>query len=396
MGVCAAQGWSAAGVPAGIKGGGAKDVAVIASGPPARAAAVFTRNLVRAAPVIVSMRRLARHGAFRAVVVSSGNANAATGEAGIDVAESMCGGVASTLGCEAEEVLIAQTGLIGVELDAQIAVRGAEAAARRVSADGGMDAARAILTTDTVEKIAVEKCRVDGGEVAVGGIAKGAAMLAPSMATMLAVVTTDAAAAPAVLRRALGAAMEESFHSVFVDGCTSTNDTVLLLANGAAGTREIETREDPAYAPFAGAVAAVCRSLARQMAADAEGATKLVTVDVTGAASDADARCVARAVAGSLLVKCSLAGEDPYWGRVLADAGASGAVFDPSACEISYGGVVVCRGGVAVAHDTAAVTAHMRGRDIVIGIDLGSGAGRAEVWGSDLTHDYVDENMGTS
>jgi glutamate N-acetyltransferase/amino-acid N-acetyltransferase len=248
----------------------------------------------------------------------------------------------------------------------------------------GAAAAEAIRTTDTVRKEAL----VDGGPFTVGGMAKGAAMLAPSMATMLAVLTTDAVAEPDVLAEILRAGVADSFNALLVDGATSTNDTVLLLANGASGHQD--------DAALAEAVAAACTDLARQMGRDAEGATKLVEVRVTGAASDEDARRAARAVAGSMLCKCSWYGCDPYWGRIVSELGSSGAAFDPDTVSVAYGDVTVCRNGVPAAHDTTALERTMAARDLLVAADLGLGPGRATVLTCDLTHGYVDENKGTS
>lgn len=395
VGAAAPLGWLAQGVAAGIKVDGRLDVAAFVSETPAAAAAVFTTNLVRAAPVVVSEEHL-RGAGFRAVVVSSGNANAATGEHGLAVARAMCAAAARALGCEPTEVLVAQTGLIGIPLDPAVAERGAAAAASAAAHDGGAAAAEAMLTTDTVVKVAVDRVDRDGHVYTVGGTAKGAAMLAPSMATMLAVVTTDAAATAGVLDTALHAAMDASFHAIVVDGSRSTNDTVFLLANGASGTETIDSTAHPGYPALADAVSSACRSLALQMVRDAEGATKRMRVTVSGARDDADARAGAHAVVSSLLVKCSLAGADPYWGRVLSELGASGMTFDPDDTSIAYGGIVVCSGGTAADHDAAAVAGHMAGAEIVIDAIVGDGPGAATMWGCDLTHAYVDENMGTS
>lgn len=394
-GAAAPAGWLANGVAAGIKGGGRLDVAAFVSEAPAAAAAVFTTNLVRAAPVQVSEEHLLDPTA-RVVIVTSGNANAATGEGGIGVARGICDAAAQVVGCSPTEVLVAQTGLIGIPLDLDVATMGAYTAAAGVSRDGAAAAAAAMLTTDTVAKTAVAGLDVGGVACLVGGTAKGAAMLAPSMATMLAVVTTDAAASPTVLDAALAAAMDASFHAIVVDGSRSTNDTVFLLANGASGADPIDSIDHPAYPGLAAAVASVCESLALQMARDAEGATKLMRVTVAGARDTADARVGARAVVSSVLVKCSLAGEDPYWGRVLSELGASGLAFVPEVTTIRYGGVPVCIDGVAAGHDTAVVAEHMRGGEVHIDAVVGEGPGTATMWGCDLTHAYVDENMGTS
>ena len=254
-----------------------------------------------------------------------------------------------------------------------------------------------MLTTDTVRKEAYAEAQIsDAVTLRVGGMAKGAAMLAPAMATMLAVVTADVAIEPGPLHTALERAVDSSFNSLVVDACTSTNDTVLVLANGSAGNDRIETAGGHAYHAFVEALATVCDSLAEQMAADAEGATKLARVVVRGARSADEARRAARAVASSQLVQCSLYGCDPYWGRVLSELGASGAFLDPERVDISYNGIVVCRDGVAIPHDETVLEESMAGRDIDIVCDLRQGRGEAAVRFTDLTHAYVDENMGTS
>jgi glutamate N-acetyltransferase/amino-acid N-acetyltransferase len=286
-------------------------------------------------------------------------------------------------------VVVCSTGLIGYSLpiDAIESAIGPLVAARR--AEGGADAAEAIRTTDTVRKEAV----ATGAGFTVGGMAKGAAMLAPNMATMLAVLTTDAGAEPALLQRLLFEAGQVSFNAMTIDGCTSTNDTVLLLANGRAGTVESGTVD---VAELAAAIRDVCCSLAEQMVGDAEGATKVVRVRVTGAVDDDDAARAARKVAESQLVKCSWYGQDPYWGRIASELGSSGAHFDPHLLTITYDDVVVSHAGVEVDHDREAVRAHMAGRHLEIGCDLGLGAGRSVILTNDLTHAYIDENMGTS
>ncbi|MCO6432411.1 MAG: bifunctional glutamate N-acetyltransferase/amino-acid acetyltransferase ArgJ [Deltaproteobacteria bacterium] len=394
-GVCLATGFLAAGESCGIKSSGKKDVAVIVSESPADAAAVFTRNKVVAAPIIVSKRHLQNRRA-RAVIISSGNANAATGEQGIRVAERMCDQVAASIGCSPKEVLIAQTGLIGIPLDEQLAVDAAAKVSGKVAVGGGMDAAEAIMTTDTRPKLAHASFEHEGITVTVSGMAKGAAMLSPSMATMIALIVSDASVDPAVLQGALDAAVQDSFHMMSVDGCTSTNDTVFFLANGASAAPRISSKGTAAYEQFAQAVRSVCISLAQQMAGDGEGSTKFLTMTVTGARSVSDARRAARAVTQSLLVKCSLAGENAYWGRVLSELGASGAEFNPANVEIRYGEHLVCSAGVACPHDENAVDEYMRGREIVITADLASGPHQATAWGCDLTHGYVDENMAKS
>jgi glutamate N-acetyltransferase/amino-acid N-acetyltransferase len=270
------------------------------------------------------------------------------------------------------------------------------AASLRATPEGGTTFADAILTTDTVRKEATAAFDSGGVRVTVGGAAKGAAMLSPAMATMLAVLTTDAAASPEILHRVLAEAVDVSFNRLVVDGSRSTNDTVILIANGAAGAAAIDRETDGAYTALLDATTDVCRSLATAMARDAEGATKLARVVVRGARTDHDAVLAARQVAGSQLVQCSLYGEDPYWGRILSELGASGADLDPDLVDISYNGVIVCRNGVAADHDVDALRGAMAAREIEIRCDLSLGAAEAGVLFSDLTHAYVDENKDTS
>jgi glutamate N-acetyltransferase/amino-acid N-acetyltransferase len=319
------------------------------------------------------------------VVLTSGNANAATGDPGRHAATELCALVATGIGARTEEVLVCQTGLIGIPFPLEVAAPNVPGivAARRGGPAAGERAARAILTTDTVPK----QVTVLGDRFTVGGMAKGAAMLAPNMATMLAVLTTDAVA-PTGLTDLLRRAVASTFNAMTVDGCTSTNDTVLLLASGVAGPA------DPARVEAA--VTDACASLAEQMVADAEGGSKVVHITVTGAVSDAEAHRAARKVADSLLVKCSLNGADPYWGRVLSELGSAGVACDPDLVAVSYGGTTVCRQGVAASHDVAAASAHLEGRHVEIGCDLGMGQGRATVLTCDLGHGYIDENRTTS
>jgi glutamate N-acetyltransferase/amino-acid N-acetyltransferase len=392
-------GFEAAGVACGIKPAGMPDLALVATASrrPVPAAGVFTSNLASAAPVLVSREHL-RDGRAVAVVLSSGNANAATGQAGRADARRMCELVAAALACEPTDVLVCSTGLIGIPLPMACLESGIPPLVARLAADDGSGraAGEAILTTDTVAKQALADAELaDGQRFAVGGMAKGAAMLAPSMATMLAVLVTDAAASPVALHAALEHAVRDTFNALIVDACTSTNDTVLLLANGEAGHDEIGP-EGHAFHALVEAVTEVCDELACAMAADAEGATKLATVVVRGARSADDARRAARAVASSQLVQCSLYGSDPYWGRILSELGASGAWFDPERVDIAYNGITVCRDGIATLHDETALAHAMQGRDIEITCDLREGMGQARVRFTDLTHGYIDENMGTS
>ena len=383
-GVTSPEGFVAAGVAAGIKASGDPDLSLVATddGRPVVAAAVFTTNKATAGPVNVSRAHLAATGGrAAAVVLSSGCANAATGATGDADAERMCELVAASLGCATDEVLVCSTGLIGYYLPMPVVEQGIPPLVAALAGDGGHAAALAIMTTDTVAK----EVSITVGGFTVGGMAKGAAMLAPDMATMLAVLTTDAVADPDLLPGQLRAAVAESFNALVVDGCTSTNDTVIVLANGRSG-RPL----DPA------ALTEACVELAELMAADAEGATKRARIRVHGAVSDADARRAARKVDESQLVQCSLYGADPYWGRIVSELGSSGADFDLGLVTVSYGGIEVCQGGIAVAHDTAAVARHLAGRDVVITADLGLGDGRAAMLFTDLTPGYIDENMRTS
>ena len=387
MSVTAPTGFVASGVACGIKPSGAPDLALVATedGAPVSAAAVFTSNLATAAPVQVSRAHLAATGGrAAAVILNSGNANAATGDAGRADSERTCALAADELGCDPQHVLVCSTGLIGIPLPIDALVSGIKPLAAARTGDGGNAAAKAIMTTDTVAKEVV----VEGDGFTVGGMAKGAAMLAPNMATMLAVLTTDAAVEPDALHAALADAVAKSFNTLSVDGCTSTNDTVIVLANGRAGA----VSEDELRA----GLAAACTSLAEQMAGDAEGATKVVRVTVTGADSHDEAAVAARKVAESQLVKCSLYGADPYWGRVVSELGSAGVAFDPDLVSVAYGGVIVCDRGVAASHDAEELAAHLEGRHIELSAHLGLGDGRATVLTNDLTHAYIDENMRTS
>jgi glutamate N-acetyltransferase/amino-acid N-acetyltransferase len=388
--VTAPGGFVAAGGSGGIKAGDALDVAVVvtADGAAVPAAGVFTSNLATAAPVQVSRAHLAATGGRAAgVILTSGNANAATGAPGREAAERLCAGVAAGMGAPSpDEILVCQTGLIGIPFPIDtVEPRLPDIVAARAAGEGaGGQAARAIMTTDTVPK----EVTVSGAGFSVGGMAKGAAMLAPNMATMLAVCTTDAAVEPDVLHKALVEAVDASFNAMTVDGCTSTNDTVLVLASGTAAR--------PRPGALVEVLTAACRSLAEQMVADAEGSTKVAHIRVRGAESDTAAHRAARRVADSMLVQCSLNGCDPYWGRVVSELGSAGTPFDPDKVSVAYGGTVVCAAGMAVAHDEAAVSAHMAGRHVEIVCDLGLGAGEAVVLGTDLGYGYIDENRTTS
>jgi glutamate N-acetyltransferase / amino-acid N-acetyltransferase len=394
--VTAARGFEAGGIACGIKPSDAPDLALVATTDrrPVSAAGVFTTNLVQAAPVQVSREHVG-DGQAAAVVLNSGNANAATGGPGRRDARRMCELTANGLGCEWEDVLVCSTGLIGLPLPMEPLEAGIPKLVGTLGRRGDL-AAEAMLTTDTVRKEAHELVELAGGtSVTVGGMAKGAAMLAPSMATMLAVLTTDAAVDSHALHEMLSVTVDSSFHELSIDGCTSTNDTVLALANGQAGNEPVAPGS-PDWSRLEDAFCRVCLKLSVQMASDAEGATKLVDVTVRGARTRDEARRAARTVAESQLVQCSLNGGDPYWGRVLSELGVSGARFDPEQVEIAYGDVTVCHEGVHADHDAAQLEKVMSERSINLTCDLNAGPEQATMRTTDLSHAYIDENRRTS
>ena len=388
-GVTVPRGFRAAGVGAGIKRNGALDLALIVSDRPAHGAAVFTINRAQAAPVLVSRDHLTKSGGVvRAIVVNSGCANACTGDDGIAVARSMAAETAQLVGCPVEQVLVASTGVIGVALPIDNVRRGVPDAFHALGVDQGDAAARAIMTTDPFPKEAGARVDIAGRQVAVGGMAKGSGMIEPMMATMLAFVTTDADVPPPLLDRALREAVDDTFNAITVDGECSTNDCVMLLANGASGV----TIDDTTYRPFVGALRQVCRELALGIVRGGEGATKLVTVTVTGAASLTDARRAAKAIANSPLVKTALHGGDPNWGRLIAVAGRAGVAFELARAAVTIGSIVLFKDGVP--HDEAApeAAAYLQGKDIAVGVDLGAGRASATVWTCDLSAEYVRIN----
>ena len=382
MSTTAAQGFRAAGVVAGLKSTGKPDVALVVNdGPLFRAAGVFTSNRVQAAPVRIS-REVVRSGEVRAVVLNSGGANACTGPEGLADAQATTAAVASAIGVPAESVAVCSTGLIGVRLPMDRVLRGVDAAVAALSTDGGSDAALAIMTTDSIPKTAVRS----GTGYTIGGMAKGAGMLAPGLATMLVVITTDAEVASEDLETALRAATARTFDRIDSDGCMSTNDTVLLLANGASGVA-------PASTEFAALVEEVCAELALKLIGDAEGSTKDVRIHVSAAASEADALAVARAISRSNLLKCAIHGEDPNWGRVLAAIGTTAAAFDPDEIDVAINGVWVCRDGRA---GDSRDLVDMGGRVVTITVSLRAGDAEATLWTNDLTAMYVHENSAYS
>ena len=382
MTVTAPRGFRAAGVAAGLKSSGGADVAVVVNdGPAAAAAGVFTGNRVKAAPVLWS-QQVVKGGVVRAVVLNSGGANACTGPRGFADTHATAEHAADLLEIGAGDVAVCSTGLIGEPLPLGKLLPGVTAAVEALAPDGGPAAAEAIRTTDTVAKNAVAA----GAGWSVGGMAKCAGMLAPALATMLVVLTTDAVADAESLDAALRAATEVTFDRIDADGCMSTNDTVLLLASGASDVQ-------PTQEELTAAVTAACHDLAQQLIADAEGATKHVTIQVLGAASEADAVEVGRAVAGNNLVKTALFGNDPNWGRILAAVGTTKAAFAPDRVDVGVNGVWVCKGGAA-AEDRSKVD--LSGRDVKITVNLREGEMEATIWTTDLSHAYVHENSAYS
>ncbi|MCX2970312.1 MULTISPECIES: bifunctional glutamate N-acetyltransferase/amino-acid acetyltransferase ArgJ [Streptomyces] len=382
MSVTAAKGFTAAGVAAGIKDGGAPDLAlVVNTGPCQAAAGVFTRNRIKAAPVLWSQQVLSG-GRVSAVVLNSGGANACTGPLGFQDTHATAERAAEVLGHSAAEVAVASTGLIGVRLPMDRLLPGIDQAAGALCAHGGEKAAIAIRTTDTVHKTAV----AEGSGYVVGGMAKGAGMLAPSLATMLVVLTTDADVPAGQLDAVLREATRTTFERVDSDGCLSTNDTVLLLASGASG-------RTPDAGEFAETVHAVCADLARQLVRDAEGASKDIRIEVVNAASEDDAVEVGRSIARNNLLKCAVHGEDANWGRVLSAIGTTSAAFAPDQLNVAINGVWVCKNG-SVGEDRALVD--MRYREVRITADLAAGPHAAVLWTNDLTADYVHENSAYS
>ncbi|MFB5084336.1 bifunctional glutamate N-acetyltransferase/amino-acid acetyltransferase ArgJ [Symbiobacterium thermophilum] len=391
-GVTAPAGFVAAGACADIKGNGAgkKDVALLASRVPCAAAGVYTTNLVKAAPVVLTRGRT-ETGELQAVVANSGNANACTGEQGMRDAAEMARLAAEALGIRPELVGVASTGVIGVPLPMDRVSAGIRAAAAALSPEGGADAAEAIMTTDTFPKQVAARLEIGGATVTIGAMAKGSGMIHPNMATMLGFVTTDAAVDAAALREALREATDRSFNMITVDGDTSTNDMVLVLANGLAGNAPV-TLGSAGYRPFADALTAVLTHLAKEIARDGEGATKLIEVRVTGARSLDDARKAARAVCGSSLVKAAVFGADANWGRVLAALGYSGAQFDPGKVDLWLGGLQMMRAGEPLAFNEEAATRLLQQKEVVFTADLHAGECEATAWGCDLTYDYVKIN----
>ena len=383
MSVTAPLGFRAAGVVAGLKQSGERDVAVVINDGPSRAAAaVFTANRVQAAPVKWT-RQVVSGGRVRAVVLNSGGANACTGPLGFQDTHATAERLAAALDDSAGEIAVCSTGLIGERLPMGMLLPAVDAAVAEADRSGGVHAADAIRTTDTVVKIAFRRGE---GTYSIGGMAKGAGMLAPALATMLCVLTTDADLTPEELDGALREATAVTFDRLDTDGCMSTNDTVLLLASGATGVK-------PDRKDFTRALTEVCADLARQLQLDAEGASKMIAIEVIGAASEGDAVTVGRAVARNNLLKCAIAGEDPNWGRVLSAVGTTDAVFDPDRLNVAINGVWVCRAGAA-GDERSKVD--LKSRDVTITVDLSAGSNAALILTTDLTEAYVQENSAYS
>lgn len=389
-GITAPAGFKASGVAAGVKYIGKKDIAVVFSECDASAAGVFTTNAVKAAPVLLNMERLTS-GRARALVVNSGNANACSGDRGMSDARAMAEETARLLGIPGESVLVASTGVIGQPMPMDRIIPGIGAAVAALSESGGQDAAEAIMTTDTELKQHAAKVELGGKEVTVGGMAKGSGMIHPNMATMLCFITTDAAVSPDCLKECLAHAVDRSFNMVTVDGDTSTNDMVVVLANGLAGNSQINAGGE-GYEVFRDALTEVCTALAKAVARDGEGATKLIEVRVVNAETEKDARLAARAVASSTLFKAAVFGEDANWGRIICAAGYSGAQFNPQSVDIYLGGVQVAKDGGALAFDEEEAARALAQKDIQVLLDFKEGKHGATAWGCDLTYEYVKIN----
>ena len=387
-GVTAARGFVASGVCAGIKKEGL-DLAVVSSQAPALAAAVFTRNCVAAAPVAVSRKHMRQsRGRIGAVLINSGCANACTGPRGMNASIASARALAARLALDPYSVLVCSTGVIGTQLPLGRILRALPRAVAELSPDGGAAALRAIMTTDTREKSAAVEAEVGGRTVRIGGMVKGAGMIHPQMATMLGVVTTDAAVPRGLLDTIFRRVVERTFNCLTIDGDTSTNDTVVVLANGASGVRIT----DRVSASFEAGLERVCAELARSVARDGEGATKFVEIVVGGAPSFDAARRVAKAIAHSPLVKTAFYGEELNWGRILCAAGYSGVEFDPAKVALSVCGFPVFRRGAPVTRSRARAEAALRGPELEVRLDLGRGRASARVWTCDLSHGYVDIN----
>ena len=379
----------------GMKYRGRDDMLLMRLDEGAATAAVFTRSDTAAAPVLWCRERLSGGAHARAILVNAGNANAFTGQAGLAAVASCCEAMASALGCRQAEVLMASTGVIGEPLDSDILAPHftALASGGASSQAGWRAAAEAIRTTDTFAKGAGASAVIGDSTVRISGIAKGSGMIAPDMATMLGFIATDAALPDDVLASLLASAVGRSFNAITVDSDTSTNDSVFLVATGTAGNPPVTGADDPALAGFRAALDQVMQDLAKQIVRDGEGATKFITIDVSGAADDATAHRIGMAVANSPLVKTAIAGEDANWGRIVMAVGKAGAAIDQNQLRIGIGGILIAARGARVeGYDEAPVAAHMKGAEIAISIQVGAGGGGARIWTCDLTHGYISIN----
>lgn len=390
QGVTFAKGFTAAGVKAGIKKSGNLDVAVIYTKTQAVVAGTFTQNKVAAAPVYVSKEVVAT-GTAHAIVANAGCANACTGQQGLDDAHKMAQIAADELGVNADDVIVGSTGVIGVNLPMDKLEAGIKDAVANLSADGSDNAGRAIITTDTHSKSVTCEFELSGKTVRMGAIAKGSGMIRPNMATMLCYITTDIAIDQALLQKAVSGCVEKSFNMISVDGDMSTNDMVIVLANGEANNAKI-TEENADYQIFFDKLMMLCTELAKQIAADGEGASKFLTINVKGAKSFADAKTVGMAIANSPLVKTAFFGEDPNWGRVICAVGYSGADMVPEKTVVKFGGITIFANGTGATYDEKVLAHVMKEKDIVIDIELNMGQEDATVWSCDLSYEYVKIN----
>lgn len=390
QGITFAKGFTAAGVKAGIKKSGNLDVAVIYTKTQAVVAGTFTQNKVAAAPVYVSKEVVAT-GTAHAIVANAGCANACTGQQGLDDAHKMAQIAADELGVNANDVIVGSTGVIGVNLPMDKLEAGIKDAVANLSADGSDNAGRAIITTDTHSKSVTCEFELSGKTVRMGAIAKGSGMIRPNMATMLCYITTDIAIDQALLQKAVSGCVEKSFNMISVDGDMSTNDMVIVLANGEANNAKI-TEENADYQIFFDKLMMLCTELAKQIAADGEGASKFLTINVKGAKSFADAKTVGMAIANSPLVKTAFFGEDPNWGRVICAVGYSGADMVPEKTVVKFGGITIFANGTGATYDEKALAHVMKQKDIVIDIELNMGQEDATVWSCDLSYEYVKIN----
>ena len=390
MGITFPQGFKAAGVKAGIKKSGNLDLALIYTEKEAAVAGTFTKNQVAAAPVYVS-KEVVKGGKAHAICANAGCANACTGEQGLADARAMAKEAADAVGCAASEVIVASTGVIGVQLPMDKVKKGVKAAAAELSENGSVNAGNAIITTDTYSKACATEVEIGGKKVRFGAIAKGSGMIQPDMATMLCFITTDAAIDQPLLQAALSEVVEVTFNMISIDGDMSTNDMAIVLANGAAGNATI-TKKDKDYEIFRNTLKELCTGLSQRIAADGEGATKFLTIHVTGAKTFESAKQVGMSVAKSPLVKTAFFGEDPNWGRVICAVGYSGVPMEPEKTVVKFGGIAVYDKGVGAKFDEAALRKVMAEHDVVIDVELGLGNAEATVWSCDFSYEYVKIN----